>query len=48
MNESRIYRIARGSGTSVMEVNQLIEEHKRLKVIVEKMGKSKFGKSNNM
>jgi len=37
LNPSRIRRIARGSGTSVAEVSQLIEEHKKFMTMVKKM-----------
>lgn len=37
LNPSRIKRIARGSGTSVAEVSQLIEEHKKFAKMVSKM-----------
>ncbi len=48
LNQSRIVRVARGSGTSLKEVNDLMEEHKRLGKIVEKMGKMGLGKANDM
>lgn len=38
LNDSRINRIARGSGTYIGEVNQLIEEYKKMAKMVEKMG----------
>jgi len=37
LNPSRIKRIARGSGTSIAEVSQLIEEHKKFAKMVSKM-----------
>lgn len=37
LNPSRIRRIARGSGTSIAEVSQLIEEHKKFAKMVGKM-----------
>ena len=48
LNASKINRIARGSGTSIREVNELIEEWKRLGKVVEKMGKANFGKNNDI
>ena len=48
LNQSRIVRVARGSGTTVKEINDLMEEHKRLGKIVEKMGKMGLGKGNDM
>jgi signal recognition particle subunit SRP54 len=44
LNQSRIRRIARGSGTSIAEVNQLIEEHKKFTKMVGKM--SSMGMNN--
>lgn len=47
MNEpSRIRRIARGSGTSEAEIEQLLEEYKRMAKMVEKLGKSGFLKGD--
>lgn len=46
--DSRIVRIARGSGTSVREVNILIEEYKKFAKMVSKMGKMSLGKANDM
>ena len=42
LNDSRIIRIARGSGTRPEEVNFLMEEHKKFAKMVEKMGKMKL------
>ena len=36
LTQTRIVRIARGSGAFIEEVEILIEEHKKMKVIVEK------------
>ena len=46
--QSRMIRVAKGSGTKLKEVNDLIEEHKRLSKIVEKMGKMNMGKGNDL
>ena len=46
--QSRMIRVAKGSGTKLKEVNDLIEEHKRLAKIVEKMGKMNLGKGNDL
>jgi len=46
--QQRMVRIAKGSGTKLREVNDLIEEHKRLAKIVEKMGKMNLGKGNDI
>eukprot|EP00933_Yihiella_yeosuensis_P072076 TRINITY_DN80368_c0_g1_i1.p1 TRINITY_DN80368_c0_g1~~TRINITY_DN80368_c0_g1_i1.p1 ORF type:complete len:519 (+),score=131.99 TRINITY_DN80368_c0_g1_i1:101-1657(+) len=47
--ESRRLRIARGSGSSLMDVHQLVEEHKRMEKMVGKMGKSGlFGKGGDL
>lgn len=48
MIQSRIVRIARGSGTSTREVDILLEEHKRFAKMVSKMGKANLGKTNDM
>lgn len=49
MNDSRKYRAARGSGASLAEVTQLLEEYKRMEKMVGKMGKSGlFGKGGDM
>ena len=47
-NDSRIKRVARGSGTSIAEVNQLLEEHKKFQKMVEKMGKMKMNNQADM
>jgi len=47
-DESRIIRVARGSGTSIHEVNVLLEEYKRFSKMVGKMGKMNLGKANDM
>ena len=46
--ESRITRIARGSGTSIKEVNVLLEEYKKFAKMVGKMGNLSLGKANDM
>ena len=43
MNASRVNRIARGSGTSVREVNLLLDEYKKFSKMVGKLGKMKMG-----
>ena len=48
LNPSRITRIARGSGTTIEDVNQLLEEYKRLAKVFEKIGKANLGKGNDM
>ena len=46
LDEQRIIRISRGSGTGEMEVYQMIAYHKQMSTIVGKMGKNKmFGKN---
>uniref|UniRef100_A0A7S1XFD6 Signal recognition particle 54 kDa protein n=1 Tax=Compsopogon caeruleus TaxID=31354 RepID=A0A7S1XFD6_9RHOD len=46
-SESRMYRIARGSGRSLQDVNELIHEHKRFAKLVGKLGKMKGMKTGN-
>merc|ERR1719369_2436113 len=49
MNDSRKLRVAKGSGSSVAEVSQLLEEFKRMEKMVGKMGKSgMFGKGGDL
>merc|ERR1712164_145064 len=49
LNDSRKVRAARGSGTSVAEVTQLLDEYKRMEKMVGKMGKSGlFGKGGDL
>merc|ERR1711920_261961 len=49
MNDSRKYRAAKGSGSSMMEVVQLLDEYKRMEKMVGKMGKSGlFGKGGDL
>ena len=48
IDESRTVRIARGSGTSVRDVQILIEEYKKFAKMVQKMGKLSLGKANDM
>lgn len=45
--ESRLMRIARGSGTRVEEVKVLLEEHKKLKGLISKVGQTNLGKGMN-
>ena len=47
MTGPRIVRVARGSGTQVAEVHQFLDEFKRIKQVVDKLGKVKFGKGGN-
>jgi signal recognition particle subunit SRP54 len=48
INDSRIVRVARGSGTSIAEVNVLLAEYARFAKMVKKMGKMNLGKMNDM
>jgi len=49
MSDSRKTRVARGSGSSIAEVTQLLDEYKRMEKMVGKMGKSGlFGKGGDM
>ncbi|RVW35893.1 Signal recognition particle 54 kDa protein 3 [Vitis vinifera] len=48
MNESRIMRIARGSGRQVREVMEMLEEYKRLAKIWSKMKGLKIPKKGEM
>ena len=41
-------RIARGAGANIEEVYQLLDEYKKLKKIVEKIGKANLGKGGDM
>ena len=43
---TRIVRIARGAGVWVRDVECLIDEHKRMKQLVEKIQKTNMGKGN--
>lgn len=45
--ESRLKRIAKGSGTRIEEVKILLEEHKKLKNLIGKVGQTNLGKSND-
>ena len=45
--ESRIKRIAKGSGTSMMEVKILLDEHKKLKGLIGQVGKANLGKGGS-
>jgi signal recognition particle subunit SRP54 len=44
INGSRRKRIARGSGTSVQEVNQLLRQYAQMKKMFKNMGKASFGR----
>ena len=48
LDASRIERVARGSGTSVKDVNEMITNYKRMAKVVENMGKAGIGKMNDM
>merc|ERR1712050_338339 len=49
MNESRRWRVAKGSGSSHAEVTLLLDEYKRMEKMVGKMGKSGlFGKGGDL
>lgn len=49
MTDSRRLRVARGSGSSLAEVAQLLDEYKRMEKMVGKMGKSGlFGKGGDL
>ncbi|GJN24561.1 hypothetical protein PR202_gb12310 [Eleusine coracana subsp. coracana] len=47
MNESRIVRIARGSGRQVKDVKEMLEEHKRMAKMMKKMPKMMPNLNNN-
>ena len=44
INGSRRKRIARGSGTSVQEVNQLLRQYAQMKKMFKQMGKASFAR----
>jgi len=46
MNGSRRQRVARGSGTTVMEVNRLLKQFKEMEVFMKKMGFAGRGKKH--
>ena len=48
LTDYRLIRIAKGSGTRPEEVAFLLEEHKKFKVMVEKMGKLKLNDSKDL
>ncbi|ORM39336.1 Signal recognition particle 54 kDa protein [Babesia sp. Xinjiang] len=48
LNESRVLRIARGCGCSVLEVNVLMDNHKMLQRMVGNMGKAGLNKDTAM
>lgn len=45
---SRIARIARGSGRSIKEVNELLEQHKLMSKMVDKMKALTKSRGNNL
>ena len=48
IDESRIKRIARGSGVTILEVKIMLEEHKRFSKIIERMGGIVKGKGADL
>ena len=46
-DESRIKRIAKGSGTTIVEVKILLEAHKKLRTLISKVGPTNLGNSLN-
>jgi signal recognition particle subunit SRP54 len=44
INGSRRKRIARGSGTSVQEVNNLLRQYAQMRKMFKQMGKASFGR----
>ena len=48
LTDYRLIRIAKGSGTRPEEVAFLLEEHKKFKVMVEKMGKLKLNDAKDL
>merc|ERR1719264_84561 len=49
MNDQRKLRVAKGSGSSIPEVQNLLDEYKRMEKMVGKMGKSGlFGKGGDL
>jgi signal recognition particle subunit SRP54 len=48
INGSRRLRIAKGSGTSVQQVNRLLKQFEDMKKMMKKMTKSNFLKGNNL
>ena len=40
IDESRMKRIAKGSGTSIFDLKILLEEHKKLKGLIGKVGQA--------
>jgi signal recognition particle subunit SRP54 len=44
INGSRRKRIARGSGTTVQEVNQLLRQYAQMRKMFKNMGKASFGR----
>lgn len=48
LTNSRCYRIALGSGTSMEDIEILCTEHKRLASVVTKLGKANLGKEGDL
>ena len=48
MNDTRVIRVARGSGTRPEEVNFLLEEYKKFAKMVEKMGNLKLNSKTDL
>lgn len=48
INEARMKVIARGSGTSILEVHLLLEEYKNVQKMIENLSKVNMGKGNEM
>jgi signal recognition particle subunit SRP54 len=44
INGSRRKRIARGSGTSIQEVNNLLRQYAQMRKMFKQMGKPSFGR----
>lgn len=47
VEDSRLKRIAKGSGTRIEEVKILLQEHKKLKGLINKVGQTNLGKGMN-
>ena len=48
IDESRIKRIARGSGSTILEVKIMMEEYKRFSKVIGRMGKLTKGKAGEL
>lgn len=48
INEARMKVVARGSGTSILEVHLLLEEYKNVQKMIENLSKVNMGKGNEM